>query len=97
MSAADKLTALLVEEEAALRRGDAEAVLLFAKHKEELVRSLSEDPPAEAVLSALLEKNRANGLLARSGLALLNQVLGNPSTYGADPTDRSGRFLSESA
>ena len=90
MSAADKLTALLVEEEAALRRGDAGGAS-FAKRKEELVRSLSEDPPEEAVLSALLEKDRANGLLARRQ-ALLNQVLGNPSTYGADPTDRSGRF-----
>ena len=29
MSAAGQLAALLVEEEAALRRGDAEAVLLF--------------------------------------------------------------------
>ena len=91
MSAADKLTALLVEEEAALRRGDAEAVLLFAKRKR-AVRSLSEDPPAEAVL-ALLENNR----LCWRRLGALNQVLGNPSTYGADPTDRSGRFLSESA
>ena len=97
MSAAGQLSALLVKEEAALRRGDAEAVFLLAGEKEALVVALLADPPPEDLLSELIEKNRANGMLARSGLALLNQVLGNPSSYGQDGQSRSGQILSESA
>ena len=97
MSAAGQLAALLVKEEAALRRGDAEAVLLFAAEKNGLILALRTDPPADEVLSELIEKNRANGMLARSGLALLNQVLGNTSTYGQDAQSKSGQILSESA
>ena len=97
MSEADQLAALLVKEEAALRRGDAEAVFLLASEKEDLVIALSDDPPLEDVLRELIEKNRANGMLARSGLALLNQVLGNSSSYGQGGQSRSGQILSESA
>ena len=97
MSAADQLAALLVEEEAALRRGDAEAVFLLAAEKEALVVALRDDPPTEDVLRELIEKNRSNGMLARSGLALLNQVLGNSSSYGQEGQSRSGQILSESA
>ena len=97
MSAAGQLAALLVKEEAALRRGDAEAVFLLAAEKEELVDALRQDPPLEGVLNELIEKNRANGILARSGLALLNQVLGNSSSYGQEGQSRSGQILSESA
>ncbi len=97
MSAAGQLAALLVKEEAALRRGDAEAVFLLAGEKEALIIALRDDPPSEDVLSELIAKNRTNGMLARSGLALLNQVLGNPSSYGQDGQSRSGQILSESA
>lgn len=97
MSAAGQLAALLVKEEAALRRGDAEAVFLLAEEKEDLVIALRDDPPAEDVLSDLIEKNRTNGMLARSGLALLNQVLGNSSAYGQEAQSKSGQILSESA
>jgi len=34
--------------------------------------------------------------LARSGLALLNQVLGSPSAYGSARSSRAGSILSES-
>ncbi len=97
MSAAGQLAALLVKEEAALRCGDAEAVLLFAAEKNGLILALRNDPPTDEVLSELIEKNRANGMLARSGLALLNQVLGNTSAYGQDAQSKSGQILSESA
>ena len=97
MSAADLLAALLVKEEAALRRGDAEAVFLLAEEKEGLVIALQDDPPAADVLSDLIEKNRTNGMLARSGLALLNQVLGNSNAYGQETHSTSGQILSESA
>ena len=97
MSAAGQLAALLVKEEAALRRGDAEAVFLLAAEKEALVVALRDDPPTEDILRTLIEKNRSNGMLARSGLALLNQVLGNSNSYGQEGLSRSGQILSESA
>jgi hypothetical protein len=96
MSLADRLAALLVEEEVALRHGDAEAVLFLAQQKNELLSSLMEDPPAPERITELLEKNRCNGMLARSGLALLNQVLGSPSAYGSERSSRAGSILSES-
>ena len=96
MSAADQLAALLVREEAALRRGDAEAVLLFSDQKNELMESLKDHPPSEEQLVELVQKNRANGLLARSGLALLNQVLGANTSYGQEGVSRAGQILSES-
>ena len=97
MQPADQLAALLVEEEAALRRGDAEAVLLFADQKNVLMDALKDHPPSEAQLEELIQKNRANGLLARSGLSLLNQVLGASTSYGQEGMSRAGQILSESA
>jgi hypothetical protein len=97
MQPADQLAALLVKEEAALRRGDAEAVFLFADQKIELMGALKEHPPSEIQLHQLIQKNRSNGLLARSGLALLNQVLGASSSYGQEGVSRAGQILRESA
>ena len=97
MHPADQLAALLVEEEAALRRGDAEAVLLFADQKISLMEALKEQQPSQQQLVELIRKNRSNGLLARSGLALLNQVLGASSSYGQEGVSRAGQILRESA
>ncbi len=96
MSPADRLAALLVEEATALRHGDAEAVLFLAKEKEDLLVAIKEDPPPAERLRELLASNRDNGLLARSGLALLNQVLGAETGYGPERQRAPGKFLSES-
>jgi|MDSW01.1.fsa_nt_gb hypothetical protein len=97
-TAADLLDALLVEEETALRRGDAEAVLSCAHEKGALINRLMSEPPDTERLTALVEKNRRNGQLARAGLSLLNQVLGGGVGYGADAKQlQSGHFLDESA
>jgi hypothetical protein len=96
MPLADRLAALLVEEATALRHGDAEAVLFLAQQKNELMSALMDDPPPPERIEKLLEMNRNNGMLARSGLALLNQVLGSPSAYGSDRISRAGSILSES-
>ena len=98
MNAADRLQDLLSEEQTALRHGDAEAVFALAQEKEELVDQLRQDPPSSERLEALLTDNRRNGLLARSGLSLLNQVLGTVPSYGPEPPKTAaGQFLNESA
>ena len=96
MPLADRLAALLVEEATALRHGDAEAVLFLAQQKNDLMSALMDDPPRPEQIEKLLEMNRNNGMLARSGLALLNQVLGSPTAYGGERLSRAGSILSES-
>ena len=96
MSLADRMAALLVEEATALRHGDAEAVLFLAKQKNELMSSLLEDPPPAERIEELLEMNRDNRMLARAGLALLNQVLGSSSAYGGERKTQTGSILRES-
>ena len=96
MSLADRMAALLVEEATALRHGDAEAVLFLAKQKNELMSLLLEDPPPVERIEELLEMNRDNRMLARAGLALLNQVLGSSSAYGGARKTQTGSILRES-
>jgi len=94
----DQLGALLDAEFAALKAGDAEQVMALAGQKLDLVQQLQALAPPEEALQRLIEKNRANGVLARSGLALLNQVLGAGSHYGqGSAPSRVGQFLSKSA
>jgi len=96
MPLADRMAALLVEEATALRRGDAEAVLFLSQQKNELMSLLIDDPPSAERIEELLEMNRDNRMLARSGLALLNQVLGSPSAYGGERKAQTGSILRES-
>jgi flagellar biosynthesis/type III secretory pathway chaperone len=95
VNSADQLATLLADEEVALRDGDAQALLSLAQHKEVLLKALQSDPPAKEVLLELLQTNRRNGLLARSGLSLLNQVLGATSGSGIVKARPSGQFLCE--
>ena len=98
MSVLDQLDALLDAEFAALKAGDAEQVLALAGQKRSLVQQLQDLSPPREDLQRLIQKNRANGVLARSGLALLNQVLGAGSHYGQGTApSRVGQFLSKSA
>ena len=96
MPLADRMATLLVEEATALRRGDAEAVLFLSQQKNQLIPLLLDDPPPAECIEKLLEMNRDNRMLARSGLALLNKVLGSPSAYGGERRAQPGSILRES-
>jgi hypothetical protein len=95
---ADRMRVLLCEEELALRHGDAAAVIAFADEKSALIQALANEPIEVADAMDLKAHNRRNGVLARSGLAIMNQIMGSPVGYGPQMHDQpAGRLLNKQA
>ena len=91
--------ALLERERVALEAGDPGAIDACVAEKDRLMSAFDGVAIPEDSARAIAEQNRRNGLLARSGLRLVRQVLGTDKVgYGPQRSAASaGGHLSKQA